>query len=73
MDKTDYEQIPVILKKLHGRVRGFCCLGSDFQPVIVINADMSPEAQRKTYLHELKHIKNGDMWKPDFREYGDVI
>ena len=32
------EQIPVILLNLPTHIRGFCCLGSDYEPCIILNA-----------------------------------
>jgi len=64
------EYVPVILKDLPTRVRGFVCLGSDFNPCIIINSRMTVEQQRKTYRHELNHITNGDMDNADYHEYG---
>ena len=65
--------VPVILKKLTGRVRGFCCLGSDFEPIIVINDELSPEQKRRTYEHEMEHIRRGEIYNPTFNEYGEKI
>ena len=65
--------VPVVLKKLTGKIRGFCCLGSDYEPIIVINDDLSPEQKQKTYEHEMKHIRNGEIYDADFNEYGDAI
>lgn len=66
-------EIQIILKDLPTSVRGFCCLGSNYEPCIVINSRMTVEQQRKTYHHEMKHIRNGDMDNLEFREYGDAI
>ena len=51
-------EIPVILMDLPTTVRGFVSLGSDYQPCIIINARLTKEQQKKTYLHELRHIQN---------------
>ena len=64
-------EIPVVLAKLPGKTHGFCCLGSDFQPIIVINEALSPEQKRKTYKHELSHIRKGEIWDETYNEYGD--
>lgn len=64
------DNIPVVLKDLPTHVRGFVCLGSDYNPVIIINSRMPVEQQRKTYRHELKHILNGDMYNESYHEYG---
>ena len=64
-------EVPVVLAKLTGKVRGFCCLGSDYEPIIVINENLSPAQKRKTYLHELRHIQRGEMWDENYHEYRD--
>ena len=69
--REPFTPVPVVLAKLTGNVRGFCCLGSDYEPVIVINDQLSPEQKKRTYLHELNHIRNGDMYKEEYVEYGD--
>ena len=66
------DNIPVILKDLPPHIRGFVCLGSDFSPIIIINSRLSKEQQRKTYRHELEHIRRGDMDNPNYHEYGEV-
>lgn len=66
------DNIPVVLKDLPPRIRGFVCLGSDFSPIIIINSRLSKEQQRRTYRHELEHIRRGDMDNLSFHEYGEV-
>ena len=66
-------EVPVVLKDLPIRIKGFVCLGSDYNPVIIINSRLSAEQQRRTYQHELNHILNGDMNNPDYQEYGEAI
>ena len=61
--------IPIILKDLPVHVRGFVCLGSDFEPIIVINARMTREQQLRTYKHEIKHLKHGEMYNVNYHEY----
>ena len=63
------ENIPVFLKDLPTTIRGFTCLGVDYSPCIVINARLSKEQQRKTYRHEINHIRNGDMDNENYMEY----
>lgn len=62
--------VPIILKDMPVDVRGFVCLGSDYEPVIVINSRLSREQQRKTYEHELLHLRRGDMFNEEYHEYG---
>ena len=62
--------IPIILKDLPVGVNGFCCLGSDYEPIIVINSRLSREDQLKTYQHEKDHIDRGEMFDENYNEYG---
>lgn len=64
------DQIPVVLMDLPTHIRGFVCLGSDFSPTIIINSRMTFEQQRKTWIHEMNHIANGDMDDENYYEYG---
>lgn len=63
--------VPVILQKMAGHIKGFCCLGSDYEPIIVLNDQLSPEQKEKTILHELDHIRRGELWDVSFDEYGE--
>lgn len=63
------DNIPIVLKDLPVHVRGFVCLGSDFEPIIVINARMSKEQQLRTYKHEIKHLLRGEMYNVNYHEY----
>ena len=64
------EEIPVILKDLPVHVHGFVCMGSDYNPCIVINSRMTVEQQKKTYQHELDHILSGQFDDDNYVEYG---
>lgn len=68
-DLYDVEQIPVVLLNLPTHIRGFCCLGSDFEPCIILNARLPQEQRARTYLHELEHIRKGEIYDPGFTEY----
>lgn len=61
--------IPTILKDLPETIRGFTTLGSDYEPIIILNSRMSREQQRKTYRHELNHIRSGQFYDEGYREY----
>ena len=61
--------VPVILKDLPVRIHGFVCLGSDYEPIIVINARLSRAQQLRTYRHEIKHIQRGEMFNVNYHEY----
>lgn len=62
--------VPIVLKDLPVGINGFCCLGSDYEPIIVINSRLSREDQLKTYRHEQDHIRRGEMFNEDYHEYG---
>lgn len=70
MNPDEFGEVPVVLCDLPARVHGFCCLGSDYNPIIVINQNMTYEQQRKTYFHEMKHINSGEMFDLNYFEYG---
>ena len=64
------DPVPIVLKDLPPSVKGFVCLGSDYNPIIVINSRLSFEMQQEVYLHEYMHIKNGQIDDDDYKEYG---
>ena len=64
------EEIPIVLKDMPADIHGFICLGSDYEPIIVINSRMSKEQQLKTYRHELQHLQRGEMFNENYHEYG---
>lgn len=59
----------VILANLPTTVRGFVYNGEDGEPVIVANARLTREQNLKTYDHEKKHIKRGDLANTNYGEY----
>lgn len=61
--------VPVVLKDLPVKIHGFVCLGSDYEPIIIINSRLSREQQQKTYKHELQHIQRGEMFDTEYNEY----
>lgn len=63
------DSVRVVLKDLPSTVRAFVCLGSDFNPIIVINSHLSFEQQREAYLHELIHIRSGQLDDDNYEEY----
>ena len=65
------DNIPVVLKDLPTSIHGFVCLGSDYNPCIVINSRLTVEQQRKTFQHEMDHIESGQIDDDDYTEYGD--
>lgn len=65
--------IPVILQDLPTTVRGFIMLGEDFQPCIIINSRLSREQQKRTYRHELRHLRSDEMFNESYHEYGDTL
>ena len=67
-----HEDVQVVLIDLPPRIHGFVCLGSDYNPCIVINSRLSVEQQQRTFHHEMKHIINGEMDDPSYKEYGDL-
>ena len=63
------EEGQVILINLPTTVRGFVYNGEDGEPVIVANARLTREQNIRTYDHEKKHIKRGDLADTNYKEY----
>lgn len=51
-------------------VRGFVYHDDDGELYIVLNSRLSHEQNLSTYVHELKHIRRGDLDNPNYHEYG---
>ena len=59
----------VILADLPTSVRGFVFLDDEGEPVIVVNSRLTREQNRKTFRHERRHIRRGDLTNKTYREY----
>lgn len=62
--------LPARLVDLPTSVKGFCYHDDDGEPYIILNSRLSYEQNKITYLHERKHIEAGEMYDPDYDEYG---
>lgn len=63
------DPVPTFLQDLPGTIRGFTILGSDYEPIIILNSRLSVEQQRKTYRHEMNHITSGEIDDDGYSEY----
>ena len=52
----------VYLVKLPGTVHGAIRIDNDGFASIYINEQLSPQAKRAAFLHELRHLRNDDMY-----------
>ena len=59
----------VVLANLPTSIRGYCYLDSNGDPVIVLNARLTREQNRKTWTHEQQHIARGDLYETGYNEY----
>ena len=64
------DERPAMLMNLPTSVRGFVFLGDDGEPVIVLNSRLTREQNLRTYDHERGHIDRGEMFEPNYKEYG---
>lgn len=62
------DDIRVVIENLPTTVRGFVYMDSTFCPCIVLNARMPIEVQRKTFRHEMRHIRNGELMNKEYKE-----
>lgn len=58
------------LADLPTSVRGFVYHDDDGELYIVLNSRLSHEQNLSTFVHELKHIRRGDLDNPNYYEYG---
>lgn len=58
------------LADLPTSVRGFVYHDDDGEMYIVLNSRLSHEQNLSTFVHELKHIRRGDLDDPNYHEYG---
>ena len=64
------EETRTILADLPTSVRGFVVFDENGDPVIIVNARLSMEQNRLTWIHERRHIRRGDMNDINYNEYG---
>lgn len=63
-------EVPLVLMDLPHSVRGGIKVLEDGRHAIIVNARLNTALQKKAYLHELRHIKNGDY--DNFKRIGVV-
>lgn len=56
------DEFRVYLIKLPPTIHGAVRIDSEGFPSIYINADLSPQAKKAAFLHELHHIENDDFY-----------
>ena len=66
------EDRPAKLMNLPTSVRGFCYHDDDGEEFVVLNSRLTWEMNKKTWKHEMDHIRSGDLDNPNFNEYGEV-
>ena len=54
--------VRTILHDLPDDVRGFMTTDEYAEPVVVLNRRDTLEMHRETYLHEIVHYENGDLY-----------
>lgn len=63
------EDRPAIVVDLPTTVRGFVYHDDDGEYYIVVNARLTREANRRTWIHEKHHIRRGDLENACYHEY----
>lgn len=56
------DEYRVYLVKLPATIHGAVRLDQDGFPSIYINDDLSPKAKKDAFDHEMRHIRNDDMY-----------
>lgn len=65
----EYGEVRVIMDDLPCSVRAVCYHDNDGKDYIILNARMSYSIQQSAYKHEMEHIKRGDMYNANYKEY----
>lgn len=63
------ENRPAIVVDLPTTVRGFVYHDNNGEYYIVVNARLTREANRRTWIHEKRHIRCGDLENTCYHEY----
>ena len=58
------------LMDLPTSVRGLCYHDDDGEEYVILNSRLTREQNRKTWDHERDHIRRGEMFEPNYNEYG---
>lgn len=53
---------PVYMVHFPGSIRAAVRLDEEGYPSIYINDQLSPQAKKQAYLHELQHLENDDFY-----------
>lgn len=67
--KDEYNEYRTRVMNLPTSVGGFCYHDDDGNYYVILNARMTRERNGESYLHELRHIENGDCYNHDYKEY----
>ena len=57
-----FDDYRVYLVKLPATVRGAVRIDNDGFASIYINEQLSPQAKKAAFLHEMRHLQNDDMY-----------
>ena len=67
-EELAYYHATVVLENLPGNAKAFIRKRLDGY-TIVVNVALGPDEQREAILHELEHIRRGDLFNTDYVEY----
>ena len=59
------EIITMFLRKAPASFHGSCVLNEDDTYTIILDPNDTRERQLQAYMHELKHLRNGDFGRED--------
>ena len=63
------EERPAMLVDLPTSIRGFCYHDDDGEEYIILNSRLTREANKVTFMHESRHVENGEMYDSAYIEY----
>lgn len=60
---------PARLMDLPTTIRGFCYHDDDGEEFVILNSRLTHEINQSTWIHERRHIRRGDMYNKQYKEY----
>lgn len=65
----DFTSVPVFFRNLPTKIHAFITLGTDYEPIIIINSNLSRHQQQLAYRHEIDHLRSGQFDDEGYYEY----
>lgn len=65
----EYDEYCTRMENLPTTIKGFCYHDDDGRCYIVLNAKLTNEVNKESYIHEVAHISKEEMYDAGYTEY----